>query len=108
MERKQAKDLQVGDECYLVSPYCKSKILKVTEVLRTIDGNKYKVRFNDGSFCIIYYNVSCMAWAVLDTERGMELFELDTTYSGELFLWMRFMHYDSFFGFYNDYKVAKC
>ena len=71
MERKQAKDLQVGDECYLVSPYCKSKILKVTEVLRTIDGNKYKVRFNDGSFCIIYYNVSCMAWEWKD---GVELF----------------------------------
>ena len=48
------------------------------------------------------------AWAVLDTERGMELFELDTTYSGELFLWMRFMHRDSFFGFYNDYKIVNC
>ena len=71
MKRKQAKDLLVGDECYLVSPYCKSKILKVTEVLRTIDGNKYKVRFNDGSFCIIYYNVSCMAWEWRD---GVELF----------------------------------
>ena len=48
------------------------------------------------------------AWAVLDTERGMELFELDTTYSGELFLWMRFMHRDSFFGFNNNYKVVNC
>ena len=48
------------------------------------------------------------AWTVLDTERGMELFELNTTYSGELFLWMRFMHRDSFFGFYNDYKIVNC
>ena len=48
------------------------------------------------------------AWAVLDTERGMELFELDMTYSDELFLWMRFMHRDSFFGFYGDYKIVNC
>lgn len=48
------------------------------------------------------------AWAVLDTERGMELFELDTTYLGELFLWRRFMHRDSFFGFHNDYNVVTC
>ena len=45
---------------------------------------------------------------MLDTERGMELFELDMTYSDELFLWMRFMHRDSFFGFYNDYKIVNC
>ena len=48
------------------------------------------------------------AWAVLDTERGMEWFELDTTYSGELFLWMRVMPRDSFFGFYNDYRIVNC
>ena len=34
--------------------------------------------------------------------------KLDTTYSDELFLWMRFMHRDSFFGFYNDYKIVNC
>lgn len=48
------------------------------------------------------------AWAVLDTEKGMQLFELDTDYSGELFLWMRFMHRDSFFRFNDTYKVVKC
>lgn len=69
--RKQAKDLQVGDECYLVSPYGKAKILKVTEVLRTIDGNKYKIRFDDGSYSIMYYNISCVAW---EWREGVELF----------------------------------
>ena len=48
------------------------------------------------------------AWAVFDTERGMETFELGITYSGELYLWKRFMHRDSFFGFHNDYKIVNC
>ena len=54
------------------------------------------------------HNIRYAAWAVFDTERGMELFELDTTYSGELFVWMRFMHRDSFFRFNDNYKVVKC
>ena len=54
------------------------------------------------------HKIRYSAWAVFDTERGMELFELDTTYSGELFLWMRFMHRDSFFRFNDNYKVVKC
>lgn len=54
------------------------------------------------------YRIRHSAWAVLDTERGMELFDLDYDVDHELFLWMRFMHRDSFFGFYNDYKIVNC
>ena len=57
--------------------------------------------------CLPFY-LWLSAWAVFGTGRGMELYELDATYSGELFLGRRFMYRDSFFGFYNDHKIVNC
>ena len=41
-------------------------------------------------------------------KRCKEVCSILKNFDGELFLWMRFMHRDSFFGFYNDYKVVNC
>lgn len=44
-------------------------------------------------------------FAVVDTEAGEVLCEVDLTYSGEPFIWKRFMHKDSFLKFNNDKEV---
>lgn len=47
-------------------------------------------------------------FAVVDTERGLEMFDIDKTYGGEYFIWRRFMHKDSFLKFHNDNKIIRC
>lgn len=47
-------------------------------------------------------------FAVVDTERGLEIFEIDRRYDGEYFIWRRMMHRDSFLRFHNDNKIIKC
>ena len=80
MARKTAEDLRVGDECYLISPYLKSKRLKVTMVLQVLDGSKYKVKFHDGSYCTIHGRANIMQWnenAKLFLEKEPALHELE-------------------------------
>ena len=45
-------------------------------------------------------------YGVIETKEGDVLFEIDLTYSGELFVWKKFMHLKSFLGFYR-YRKAK-
>lgn len=47
-------------------------------------------------------------FAVVDTERGLEVFDIDKTYDGEYFIWRRFMHKDSYLKFHNDNKIIQC
>lgn len=80
MARKVTEDLKVGDECYFISPYLKSKRLKVTEVLQVLDGTKYKIKFHDGSFCTMYGGISVMHWnenAQLFLDKELALYELE-------------------------------
>ena len=44
-------------------------------------------------------------YGIIETEEGDVLFEIDWTYSGELFVWKKFMHLKSFLGFYKHRKV---
>lgn len=45
-------------------------------------------------------------YGIIETKEGDVLFEIDWTYSGELFVWKKFMHLKSFLGFYR-YRKAK-
>lgn len=47
-------------------------------------------------------------FAVVDTERGLEIFDIDINYDGEYFIWRRIMHKDSFLNFHNDNKIIQC
>lgn len=44
-------------------------------------------------------------FAVVETERGLEIFDIDINYDGEYFIWQRVMHKDSFLKFHNDNKI---
>lgn len=39
-------------------------------------------------------------YGIVETEEGDVLFKIDWTYSGEPFVWEKFMHLKSFLGFY--------
>lgn len=45
-------------------------------------------------------------YGIIETEEGYVLFEIDWKYSGEPFVWRKFMHLKSFLGFYK-YRKAK-
>lgn len=45
-------------------------------------------------------------YAVVELENGETLFYTDRTYAGELMLHGRFMHCDSFFGFYPHRRIV--
>ena len=44
-------------------------------------------------------------YGIVETEEGDVLFKIDWTYSGEPFVWKRFMHLKSFLGFYGRCKM---
>lgn len=44
-------------------------------------------------------------YGIMETEEGDVLFEIDFKYSGEPFVWKRFMHLKSFLGFYRYRKM---
>ena len=48
-------------------------------------------------------------FAIFDTSRGKEVFEVDAIPDeGLCLIKRRFMHFDSFMKFNNDYKVVNC
>ena len=44
-------------------------------------------------------------YGIVETAEGDVLFEIDWTYSGEPFVWKKFMHLKSFLGFYRHRKA---
>lgn len=44
-------------------------------------------------------------YGIMETEEGYVLFEIDFKYSGEPFVWRKFMHLKSFLGFYRYRKM---
>lgn len=44
-------------------------------------------------------------YGIMETEEGYVLFEIDFKYSGEPFVWRKFMHLKSFLGFYRHRKM---
>lgn len=44
-------------------------------------------------------------YGIIETEEGDVLFEIDWTYSGEPFVWKRFMHLRSFLCYYRHRKA---
>lgn len=44
-------------------------------------------------------------YGIMETEEGYVLFEIDFKYSGEPFVWRKFMHLKSFLGFYRQRKM---
>lgn len=50
-------------------------------------------------------NIVSLILAVCDTPAGEQVFEMNTTYNDEHFIYRRFMHLDSFIKFNNDYKI---
>lgn len=45
-------------------------------------------------------------YGIMETEEGYVLFEIDFKYSGEPFVWRKFMHLKSFLGFYRYRKIS--
>ena len=45
-------------------------------------------------------------YGIIETEEGYVLFGIDWTYSGEPFVWKKFMHLKSFLGFYRYRKMS--
>ena len=84
MELRFAKEFILGDLCndliYITKSYDK--------FLELLEKDEYLTPF-----------------AVVDTERGLEMFEIEKNYDGEYFIWQRFMHKDSFLKFHNDNKI---
>lgn len=52
------------------------------------------------------YRLTKLCFAVVDTESGPILFEMDDSYSGEPIIMRRFMHYDSFMNYYTKKKIV--
>lgn len=50
-------------------------------------------------------NIASDILAVCDTQVGEQAFEMDSNYSGEPFIYRRFMHMDSFMRFHSSYTV---
>lgn len=76
---------------------------------------KYFVHHDVMGDCMIYakrledlQSIDCYdigLYGIIETEEGYVLFEIDFKYSGEPFVWRKFMHLKSFLGFYRYRKM---
>lgn len=76
---------------------------------------KYFVHQDVMDDCMIYakrledlQSIDCYdigLYGIIETEEGYVLFEIDFKYSGEPFVWRKFMHLKSFLGFYRYRKM---
>ena len=76
---------------------------------------KYFVHQDVMDDCMIYakrledlQSIDCYdigLYGIIETEEGYVLFEIDFKYSGEQFVWRKFMHLKSFLGFYRYRKM---
>lgn len=78
-------------------------------ILRDLDNDLiYITKSYDKFLELLEKDKYLTTFAVVDTERGLEIFYIDKNYDGEYFIWRRIMHKDSFLKFHNDNKIIQC